>query len=60
MKTEEQIKEKIKVLESLLVNEDLQDEIIMGAKQRARIKIKINLLEWVLDIEKVKNGAINL
>jgi hypothetical protein len=49
MKTEKQIKAKIEALEGLLVNKELEDEAIMGGKQRAKIRVKINLLNWVLD-----------
>ena len=49
METEKQIKAKIEALEGLLVNKELEDEAIMGGKQRAKIRVKINLLNWVLD-----------
>lgn len=49
MKTEKEIKDKLKFLESLLINKELEDELIMGGKQRTKIRLKINLLNWVLD-----------
>ncbi len=52
MKTEKQIENKIKALEGLLTNPDLEDEVIMGIKQRTQIRKKIQILEWILGIEK--------
>lgn len=54
MRTEKQIKEKIKSLEGLLTNKELEDEVIMGTKQRMRIRMKIDILKWVLDEEEKK------
>ena len=55
MKTEQQIKGRIAILEAFLESPDLQDEIIMRTKQRARIRLKIDILNWVLDKEKIEN-----
>ena len=52
MKTRKQIENKIKALEGLLTNPELEDEVIMGVKQRAQIRKKVQILEWVLEIEK--------
>ena len=49
MKTEKQVISKRDFLEELLVNEEIQDEIIMGINQRSKIRSKIGLLNWVLE-----------
>lgn len=59
MKTEKQIKERIKILTELLENEAYKDEIIMGGRQRSMIKAKVNLLKWVLEAENDKNNQGN-
>jgi len=54
MKNKKQLESKRKFLSELLKNEEFQEEIIMGSRQRAMIRTKINLLTWVL--EDVKGG----
>jgi hypothetical protein len=49
MKTKLEIEERIKILEDMLVNPEFADEIIMGFKQRSKIRTKIEVLNWVLD-----------
>ena len=51
MKTEEQTRKRRDMLKELLSNETLAEEVIMGGKQRALIRTKINVLDWVLDEE---------
>jgi len=50
MKTKKQIEERLKILEDLIENKDFQEEIIMGQSQRTKLKMKIEILKWVLDI----------
>jgi len=52
MKNEKVIRKKLEVLQEILGNKDLEEEVIMGGRQRVRIRIKIDILKWVLDIEK--------
>lgn len=49
MKSKEVIKNKIAFLSELLENEEVQEEIIFGGRQRSNIRLKINLLNWVLE-----------
>ena len=43
MKTEKEIKDKLKFLESLLINKELEDELIMGGKRSTKIRLKSSM-----------------
>jgi len=49
MKTKEEIKKRIELLEMLMGDGEISEEVIMSTKQKAKIRIKINVLNWVLD-----------
>lgn len=51
MKTEKEIKKRVDDIKDLLENKELENEIIMGIKQRCKLRDRMLILNWVLDIE---------
>ena len=54
MRTEQEIKNKREFLNSLIYNTEFSEEIIMSGIQKANIRTKINMLNWVLNQEELK------
>ncbi|HUS49203.1 MAG TPA: hypothetical protein VMZ91_03510 [Candidatus Paceibacterota bacterium] len=59
MKTEVEIKKKREFLRKLIEDKEFEEELIMGSKQKAKLRIKINLLDWILG-DKLPNKIENI
>jgi len=58
MKTEEEIKKKKEFIERLLNEYNIQQELSIGTLQIKKLRVRLALLNWVLDEEiKVKNNT---
>ena len=49
VKSKEEIIKKRDFLRSLMTSDDIKDELIVNTATLAKIRIKINMLNWVLE-----------
>jgi len=56
MKTINEIKEKRKFLKSLIENNEFSEEFIINTKTKAKIQARINILNWILNDDGVKDN----